>query len=94
MAAPQALSTVGCFEAVHRIPGPVQPNPVAVREVPVSAQRTPVDARKIPVALRGFRWRTLESGLLLITGFKLVDNLCLSCAQPVHGKCITLPDNQ
>lgn len=67
MAAPQALSTVGYFAAVHRIPGPVQPDPVAVHEAPVSAQRTPVDARKIPVALRGFRWRTPESGLLLIT---------------------------
>jgi hypothetical protein len=52
MAAPQALSTVGCFDAVHRIPGPVQPDPVAVHEAPVSAQRTPVDARKIPVVLR------------------------------------------
>ncbi len=84
MAAPQALSTVGCFDAVHRIPGPVQPDPVAVHEAPVSAQRTPVDARKIPVALRGFRWCTPESGLLLITSFKLLDNLCLSCVQPVH----------
>lgn len=80
MAAPQGLSTVDCSDAVHQIPGPVQPDPVAVHEAPVSAQGTPVDARKIPVALRGFRWRTPESGLLLITSIKLMDNLFLTCA--------------
>lgn len=64
----------------HSFPVLVHIIPVTAQELPVTVHANPATAHRTPVALTKFRFRTSNSGSLLITRLFSVCNLYISCS--------------